>query len=365
MPPLRLPQLPQRLSQPLPFRKTPQPSRETASTSTQTKEEKIIEITNSTNFVQRLAESGTISQQELEEYQQQRTLQLSIDELANEIFTLIQKHNYNELKELFGLNQEDIKYLAQLTETPETITVRTTTQPTVEPTATPTPTIEYYRMGISSNGAYGHFDDTERGSVEVSIRNASDFSDYLLKEGVITSRQRRALSAGEYIKVPKDKKLSAAVYKLLRSKGKERLAQEFGINQREIDVLLSNFDRSSLESNPGTGTTLPEDNYVVINDGRLETYVTDDYGNTTQVKIGTVDTDELLDYLLDQGKITIEQRDAYGDSRSLEISLKDVADAADVIDWRIDSDEGFYIGINEQSQNYLRDTILPLFTSDK
>ena len=35
-------------------------------------------------------------------------------------------------------------------------------------------------------------------------------------------------------------------------------------------------------------------------------------------------------YLLDQGKITIEQRDAYGEDHELTISLKD---AADIFDW--------------------------------
>lgn len=57
----------------------------------------------------------------------------------------------------------------------------------------------------------------------------------------------------------------------------------------------------------------PGDGCVLILDSNLETVVTDDQCNTNRVTIDSVDAEEFLDYPLAQGKITIEQRDSYGE----------------------------------------------------
>ena len=101
-----------------------------------------------------------------------------------------------------------------------------------------------------------------------------------------------------------------------------------------------------------------QDGYIVIREGSLETVVTDDDGNTTRVRIDTVDAQEFLDYLLSRGKITVEQHDAYGDSRELELSLKD---APDLFDFAA-SDDGPFVGIDKNDVDYIRRELLPLFS---
>ena len=101
-----------------------------------------------------------------------------------------------------------------------------------------------------------------------------------------------------------------------------------------------------------------ESGYVVIRDGSIAVSGTSEDGVPTSVSIDTVDTGELLDYLLSQNKITVAQRDEYGRTGELELSL---ADTPDFFDWAISSDEGVQVGINEEGIDYIRNNILPLF----
>ncbi len=149
----------------------------------------------------------------------------------------------------------------------------------------------------------------------------------------------------------------------LESKGENYLDKQFGINKGHLDRrILRNFDESLLESGTGYAGSPGEANYVVISDGSLETVVTDGSGNVTRVKIDTVDVEEFLDYLLDQGRITVEQRDEYGRTNSLKLTLRDVEDAAGFFDWVSSTDEGLYVGIDRDDVNYIRDELLPLFS---
>ena len=53
------------------------------------------------------------------------------------------------------------------------------------------------------------------------------------------------------------------------------------------------------------------------------------HGNTTRVKIGTVDVEELFRYWARENRLTLEQTNAYGETRELVISAEDLADAAE------------------------------------
>ena len=74
--------------------------------------------------------------------------------------------------------------------------------------------------------------------------------------------------------------------------------------------------------------------------------------------VNTVDTGELLDYLLSQNKITVAQRDEYGRTGELELALTGMPD---FFDWTISSDEGIRVGIDEEGVDFIRDKVLPLF----
>ena len=254
----------------------------------------------------------------------------------------------------------------QTTFTPHpTATPRSSTPPTpsARPVATPTPLsndyyvviegifIEYY-ADFPSHNIYlarkgGRFDD---------FTNPELLLSYLHGEGVVTREQKDTYFGGGYIRVDLDD-ISAALYKLLQSEGYHGMKKDFGLEEYELENLLYYFDESMLDSNDASGEA-SDDGYVRIRDGSLETVVTDAEGNTTRVRIDSVDVEEFLDYLLDQGKITVEQRDAYGDSHELTISLKD---AADFFEWA-ETDSDLYVGIDREDVDYIREELLPLFS---
>ena len=254
----------------------------------------------------------------------------------------------------------------------------TTEPPTQVPEATVTPTRvseDYYviiKESISNKnrpiGVIEYYADfpslkiyaTETGG-SFSFSNHEFLMDYLLKEGTITAEQRRDYSRGLEIKISYDD-LSVAIYNLLQDKGYVGMDKDLNLVKPKIDLLLYYFDGSLLDSSSDSDASVGTDSYVVIRDGSLETVVTDADGNTTHVKIDTVNTDELLDYLLSQGKITVDQRNEYGETNSLELSLKDVKDAADFFDWAYSPDKGLSIGIDQDKLNYIRDELLPLFS---
>ena len=74
-----------------------------------------------------------------------------------------------------------------------------------------------------------------------------------------------------------------------------------------------------------------------------------------------------MEYLLRQGKITVEQKNRYGETESLEISLESAADAMSFFDWEYSSKdgEGFSIeGVDKEDIDYIRKELLPLFSFD-
>lgn len=74
---------------------------------------------------------------------------------------------------------------------------------------------------------------------------------------------------------------------------------------------------------------------------------------------------DLLEYLLRQGKITVEQKTSYGESQSLEISLESAAAALTFSDWEYSSKDGISLeGVAEQDIDYIRRELLPLFVPD-
>ena len=76
-----------------------------------------------------------------------------------------------------------------------------------------------------------------------------------------------------------------------------------------------------------------EEGFVVIRDGSLETLKTNDDGETVRVQVDDVDTDDFLDYLLREGRITLEQRSNYDVSQELLVSFEDAADAMKFFEW--------------------------------
>ena len=248
-----------------------------------------------------------------------------------------------------------------------------TARTVVEPTPTPRVSEDYYVILIKTDDKWGAIDyyadfpslniyGAETGGGSFGFSNQDFFLDYLLKEGTITSEQERSYFRGGEIKVSLDD-LSVPVYKLLQAKGYGGMNRDLHLSKDELDdLLLYYFDESLLDADRGSSASSPSDGYVIIRDGSLETIVTDADGITTRVAIDTVDAEEFLDYLLDQGRITVQQRDEYGRTNSLTLSLRDVKDAADFFDWAYSSDEGLYVGIDRDDVNYIRDELLPLFS---
>lgn len=259
--------------------------------------------------------------------------------------------------------------------------------PTPRPTSTPLPTAtpgprisDYYvildiRIPTDNIGAvefFANFPDRPRGfeigGLFASFDNEDFFLNYLLNEDTITQEQHRAYHLGSEVKIYLDD-FAPAIYKLVKNKGYQWIQNKLGFNKIQIDRrFLAYFGESQVENlNPVVTSAPGQEGYVVITDGSLETVITNDDGKTTRVQIETVDTEELLEYLLRQGKITVEQKNRYGESQSLEISLESAADAMSFFDWEYSSKdgEGFSIeGVDKESVDYIRKELLPLFSFD-
>ena len=248
------------------------------------------------------------------------------------------------------------------------------------PTATPGPSIgDYYvliRRGKPNNtigsvefcadypsdpnsfivcGLYADFDDEDL------------FLDYLLSEGTITPEQHKAYYLDVDIEVYLDD-IAEAIHNLVKTRGYRWIDDRLGFNARTID---NRFLYYHDEHQPLGGRSLAasassdQEGYVVITDGSMETVITNDDGGTSRVKIETVDTEDLLEYLLRQGKITVEQKNSYGETQTLEISLESAADALTFFDWEYSSKDGVSIeGVAEEDIDYIRRELLPLFLPD-
>ena len=129
--------------------------------------------------------------------------------------------------------------------------------------------------------------------------------------------------------------------------------------------MLHYADTSSLDSNEdvlgGKISLDGSEGYVTISDGKISVSSVDDDGNTTTVDVEGVGAKELLDYWLSQNKITIEQKNQYGETGEIQFSLKD---GADLLDFDYSSDGASSIGLDKDVQNKIVNEILPLFSSD-
>ena len=67
---------------------------------------------------------------------------------------------------------------------------------------------------------------------------------------------------------------------------------------------------------------------------------------------------ELLDYWLSQSKITIEQKNQYGQTGEIQFSLKD---GVDLFDFGSVLDSGSSLGLDKESRDIIVKEILPLF----
>ena len=249
------------------------------------------------------------------------------------------------------------------------------------PTATPGPRISDYYVLIgrgNPNNTIGGIeffvnypeltDGFELGGTYHDFNDEDFFLNYLLNQGTITQEQHRAYYLGSDVKVYLDD-IAPAMHDLLRTRGGPWVENRIGFSKAAIDKLfLFYFDDSGSEEGDSLVTSAPgQEGYVVITDGSLETVITNDDGGTTRVQIETVDTEDLLEYLLRQGKITVEQKNRYGETESLEISLESAADAMSFFDWEYSSKdgEGFSIeGVDKESIDYIRKELLPLFNFD-
>ena len=225
---------------------------------------------------------------------------------------------------------------------------------------------------------------------EFSFYNEDNFLNYMVSIGIITPAQRNAyytpvsaerLNDYRYdraafldedyvgnIKIPL-RTFANAIYKAVANGfhdgGAFSLHGEEILTRRRTEVIINRFaDKDAVDSGMATqipsggGNSSGEGGHVVIRDGGISVSGTSVDGVTTSVMVDTVDTGELLDYLLSQNKITVAQRDEYGRTGELELSL---ADMPDFFDWAISSDEGIRVGIDEEGVDFIRDRVLPLF----
>ena len=96
----------------------------------------------------------------------------------------------------------------------------------------------------------------------------------------------------------------------------------------------------------------------MISDGKISVSAVDDEGNTTTVQFEGVGAKELLDYWLSQNKITIEQKNQYGQTGEIQFSLKD---GVDLFDFGSSLDGGSSFDLDKESRDIIVKEILPLF----
>ena len=211
----------------------------------------------------------------------------------------------------------------------------------------------YYYADFPSRGSY----NAKTGHIRNGFGYSTEFLlDYLRDQGVITSSQREAFYRGDRVEIP-FRDISLSLYKLVKNEGRQILNEDTGLHRINLDLMFYHIDDYL------AGSAGENESYLVIRDGSLETVVTDAYGNATRVVIDTIDVDELLDYLLAQGKITVEDTDAYGETRTLEVSAEDLQDLLDAAEFGIDLDQSTF-EIDEQTVDQLGSALQFLLESD-
>ena len=271
---------------------------------------------------------------------------------------------------------------------------------TPKPSATPTLTVDDFyviiNQGHSSSDGFGaaslyyNAQNIESGDgAEMNFFNEDFVINYLLSQEIITPAQKNAYYTPvspertddfinsrmakvfdeEYpgnIKVPLQP-FADAMYKL-------RTAQREGGSLSEMETfseasfkeIIHFASKHSLDSGTpvslGDNVLVPsgDEGYVIINGNTVQTLMVDDQGNTTSVDVKVAGIEDVLDYWLSQNKITVEQRNQYGQTGQLELSFKD---GADLFDFAY-SDGAFHAGIDEEGASIIRDKLLPLFTGE-
>ncbi len=238
------------------------------------------------------------------------------------------------------------------------------------PTATATPDVSDYFVilhqgrrlgdGIGAIAFYAEYPFRKKkaeGSI-TSFHNEDFYLDYLVKERIITPKQKDDYFNGEPIQ-----KISLVAIGTATLKLKENDPYNFGrLRIGDPEYILYYADESAVGSSSGGGISLEgDDGYVRISDGRVSVSAVDGDGNATTVELEGVGAQELLDYWLSENKITIEQRNQYGETGQLEFSLKD---GVDLFDFGYSSDVEFYTGMDREAQDVIINEILPLFAGD-
>ena len=248
--------------------------------------------------------------------------------------------------------------------TPETVEEPTPSLPTLTPTpiATPTPDFNGYHVVLhrskkpnETRGVIVY--NIERDGGSIYFNEVDFYLEYLRKEGVITSEQKNAYFNGERIKIPVVP-IANATYKLHLNDGDA--IRRLGYHLEDLFIYAN---KSSVDSNgsvSGIESLLAgsDQGYVTISDGKISISAVDDDGNTTTVQVEGVGAKELLDYWLSQSKITVEQKNEYGQTGEIQFSLKD---GVDLFDFGSSLDGGGSFGLDKESRDIIVKEILPLF----
>ena len=233
------------------------------------------------------------------------------------------------------------------------------------PTATATPDVSDYfvilHQGTIAFYAEYPFRRTKAEGSILGFYNESFYLDYLVKERVITYEQKVAYFDGEPIQKIPLVAISTATWKL-----SENDPHNFGkLSISDPEYVLHYADKSAVGSSSGGGGGISlegDGGYVTISDGKVSVSAVDGDGNAVTVDLEGVGAQELLDYWLSENKITIEQRNEYGETGQLEFSLKDGVDLFD-FDYSSGGVE-FYTGMDKEAQDMIINEILPLFAGD-
>ena len=259
-----------------------------------------------------------------------------------------------------------------------TPTPRRPDTPTPAPTSTPTPTptpgpsiSDYYVVLIDRTPHipgglikfYANYPDRplqfERGNLGTLFDDGDLLLDYLLREGVIAQSQHRDYFLGNKVFIYLND-IAPAIQKLVHTKGYRWIEDNVGFNKAVIDKRFLVYHDPDVEGY--------DYDFVRIRDGVLETFVTNAEGETVRVRVDDVNTDDFMDYLLREGRITFQQRSDYAASRELVVSFDDTADAMQFFDWSHTTNDGINldsIGVDQQSVDIIREELLPLFTWDR
>ena len=150
---------------------------------------------------------------------------------------------------------------------------------------------------------------------------------------------------------------------MIQNEGRYKIREY--IKADDLEYFLTHYADKSSGSHRGVlgGKISIEggEGYVTISDGKISVSAVDDDGATTTVNVEGVGAKELLDYWLSRNKITIEQKNQYGQTGEIQFSLKD---GVDLLDFGVSSDGGGSVGMDKDMRDKIVNEILPLFLSD-